>query len=143
MTTKEIEQSEAKARAMKELEHIKELYANAYRAARDVVKEKSLQNNGEVKSAEAYNGVVKHSLKKGENANEGPQYTDKQYRDYGWARENDILNKGQNEDYRSKFADAKSGRAKFAKTKSGEFIIPVSDIYDETFESVKKCSCFC
>ena len=70
-----------------ELENIKEFCGNAYRAARDVAAEKSLQNNGEVKSAEAYNGVVKHSLKKGVNANEEPQYTDEQYRDYGWTRE--------------------------------------------------------
>jgi len=44
-------------------------------------------------------------------------YSEKEYYNYGWARANNILNKGQNADYRSKFADAKSGKAKFKKSK--------------------------
>ncbi len=49
-----------------ELEHINELYANAYKAARDAVSEKlkNLQNNEEVKSTKGYNGNVSNSLKK-------------------------------------------------------------------------------
>ena len=64
------------------------------------------------------------------------EYTEQEYRDYGWARENGILNEGQNEDYRSKFADAVNGYVKFNKTKRGEFIIPVSDIYDSRMEGI-------
>lgn len=63
-------------------------------------------------------------------------YTEQEYQAFGWARENDILTSGQNADYRSKFAMAESGQAKFQKSKNGEYIIPVSDIYDSTFEGV-------
>ena len=56
-------------------------------------------------------------------------YTEREYRAYGWARANDLLSAGENADYRSKFAQAKSGQATFYKTKSGELIIPVSDRY--------------
>ena len=64
------------------------------------------------------------------------KYTDKEYQAFGWARENDILNEGQNADYRSKFAMLKSGQAKFPKSKKGEYIIPVSDIYDSDLEGI-------
>ena len=70
------------------------------------------------------------------------QYTEKQYRDFGWARANNILTAGQNVDYRSKFADAKFGRAKFNKSKKGEYIIPVSDIYDADFEGINNVLVF-
>ena len=70
------------------------------------------------------------------------QYTKKEYRNFGWARANDILNAGQNADYRSKFADAKVGRAKFAKTKQGEYIIPVSDIYDRSSRGINNVLVF-
>ena len=66
-------------------------------------------------------------------------YTKESYNDYGWARANDIINAGQNKDFTSKFAEAltnpKSTYHK-QKTKQGEFMIPVSDIYDKTFEGV-------
>ena len=78
--------------------------------------------------------------RKMETANEGVKYSDRyteqEYRDYGWARANGILNEGQNEDYRSKFADAVNGYVKFNKSKRGEFIIPVSDIYDSQMEGI-------
>lgn len=64
------------------------------------------------------------------------QYTEQEYKSFGWARANGILNEGENADYRSKFAMAKSGQAKFKKSKNGEYIIPVSDIYDEAFEGI-------
>ena len=70
------------------------------------------------------------------------QYTKKEYRNFGWARANNILNTGQNADYRSKFADAKVGRAKFAKTKQGEYIIPVSDIYDKSSRGINNVLVF-
>lgn len=63
-------------------------------------------------------------------------YTEKEYRNFGWARANNILNAGQNADYRSKFAAAKAGRIKFNKSKSGEYIIPVSDIRYTELEGV-------
>lgn len=63
-------------------------------------------------------------------------YSKKDYQAFGWARANNILNAGQNADYRSKFADAKAGRAKFNKSKKGEYIIPVSDIHDTTFAGI-------
>lgn len=80
--------------------------------------------------------------KKGNSDRTSEQYTANEYRNFGWARENNILNAGQNADYRSKFADAKVGRAKFAKSKWGEYIIPVSDIYDTTFEGINNVLVF-
>ncbi len=69
-------------------------------------------------------------------------YTEQEYSDFGWARANGILNAGQNADYRSKFAMAKGGRLKFNKSKNGEYIIPVSDIYDATFEGINNILVF-
>lgn len=69
-------------------------------------------------------------------------YTDEEYRDYGWARENGILTADQNADYRSKFAMAKSGQMKFPKSKRGEYIIPVSDIYDTDKEGINNVLVF-
>ncbi len=73
---------------------------------------------------------------------ENAQYTDQEYRDFGWARENGILSADQNADYRSKFAMAKSGQMKFPKSKKGEFIIPVSDIYDSDKEGINNVLVF-
>ena len=63
-------------------------------------------------------------------------YTKEQYNNFGWVRANDILNEGQARDFYSKFADAVTGSARFPKTKSGEYMIAVSDIYDSDFEGV-------
>ena len=76
------------------------------------------------------------------NDGEVVQYTEEQYRDFVWARANNILNAGQNADYRSKFAAVKTGNAKFNKSKNGEYIIPVSDIYDSDFEGVNNVLVF-
>ncbi|MBO7303807.1 MAG: hypothetical protein J6V09_01100 [Clostridia bacterium] len=57
-------------------------------------------------------------------------YTEEQYNSYGWARANDILNVGQNKDYRTKFAEAAKGSNAFAKSKDGEWMLPISDIDD-------------
>ena len=70
------------------------------------------------------------------------QYTKKEYRNFGWARANNILNAGQNADYRSKFADAKVDRAKFPKTNKGEYMIPVSDIYDKSSRGINNVLVF-
>ncbi len=63
-------------------------------------------------------------------------YTEEQYNSFGWARGNDILNEGQNEDYKTKFAKALNGDKSFYKTSSGEFMIPVSDINDTQMEGI-------
>ncbi len=73
---------------------------------------------------------------------ENKSYTDQEYRDYGWARENGILTADQNADYRSKFAMAKSGQMKFPRSKQGEYIIPVSDIYDSGKEGINNVLVF-
>lgn len=56
------------------------------------------------------------------------KYSTNQYNDFGWARGNEILNAGQNADYKSKFAQAINGYEAFPKTSNGEFMIPVSEI---------------
>ncbi len=57
-------------------------------------------------------------------------YTEEQYNNFGWVRANDVLNKGEWEDFTSKFADAVSENIYAPQTKNGEYMIAVSDIYD-------------
>lgn len=116
---------------------------------------KGIQNAGVSKGESRSNGTTNTqasdgNLKKnfslkdsdGNTLTEAEQYTEKEYCSFGWARANNILNEGQNADYRSKFAMAKSGQVKFPKSKSGEYIIPVSDIYDSTFEGINNVLVF-
>ena len=81
-------------------------------------------------------------LSLGKSKSDVQEYTDQEYRDYGWARENGILTADQNVDYRSKFAKAKSGQMKFPRSKKGEYIIPVSDIYDSDKEGINNVLVF-
>lgn len=69
-------------------------------------------------------------------------YTEQEYQDYGWARANNILNEAQNEDYRSKFADAVANKYYFPKTKNGEWIIPVKDSSNPAFEDLENVLVF-
>ena len=57
-------------------------------------------------------------------------YTEEQYNNFGWVRTNDVLNSGEWKDFTSKFAAAVSKQTKPPKTKSGEYMIAVSDIDD-------------
>ena len=71
-----------------------------------------------------------------------PTYTDQEYRDFGWARENDIITAGENDNYRSKFAMLKSGLEKYRKTKRGEYIIPAYDQNDPELENINSVLVF-
>ena len=106
--------------------------------------EQLFNQNLESRTDESYTDSVNYALKNNapDTIKEAEQYTEKEYRNFGWASANNVLNKGQNADYRSKFADAKVGRAKFAKSKSGEYIIPVSDIYDVALEGINNVLVF-
>ncbi|MBQ3588893.1 MAG: hypothetical protein II980_00415, partial [Clostridia bacterium] len=64
------------------------------------------------------------------------QYTEQEYNAFGWVRANNVINAGQYKDFTTKFAEAINGSKAFVKTKQGEFMIPVSDIYDKVFEGV-------
>ena len=57
-----------------------------------------------------------------ENISKYGGYTPRDYKNYGWARANNILNAGQNKDFTSKFAQAINGYKSFAKTSNGEFM---------------------
>lgn len=116
-----------------ELERGRQLYADAYKATSKAVAERQkTENNLEIKTKKDYNGNSSYDL----DSSETETYTDEEYRDYGWARENNILSADQNADFHSKFALAKSGQMKFPKSKKGEFIIPVSDIYHSDREGI-------
>lgn len=65
-----------------------------------------------------------------------PQYTEQEYDAFGWVRANNVINSGQYKDFTTKFAEATNGSKAFVKTKQGEFMIPVSDIYNKVFEGV-------
>ena len=58
------------------------------------------------------------------------KYSDTEYQDYGWARENGVLSASENSKLRSLFAEAVSGQAKPPKTKAGEYMIAVGDNVD-------------
>ena len=104
-------------------------------------KAENSQNNVKNNINEAYNGNVSHSLKNNSKTTR-EFYTEKEYRNFGWARANNILNAGQNADYRSKFAATKTGNSTFNKSKNGEYIIPVSNIHDNELEGVENVLVF-
>ena len=52
-------------------------------------------------------------------------YTEKQYRDYGWARANNIISASESEELRSYFADIKKRNYKYPQTKSGDYMIAI------------------
>ncbi|MBQ8414414.1 MAG: hypothetical protein IJX58_04125 [Clostridia bacterium] len=58
------------------------------------------------------------------------KYSDTEYQDYGWARENGVISASENGKLRSLFAEAVSGQAKPPKTKVGEYMIAVGDKID-------------
>lgn len=68
---------------------------------------------------------------KGEANRKKYGYTKKEYNDFGWARANEILSAGQNEDYRSKFMMLKTNQASFQVSADGEYMIPVGEKYGE------------
>ena len=82
------------------------------------------------------NAQIVSKVVKYKKAREKYGYNKKQYNNYGWARGNEIINAGQNKDFSGKFALATKGRANFEKTQNGEFMIPVSDIYDQNQEGL-------
>ena len=63
-------------------------------------------------------------------------YTKEEYEAFGWVRYNDILSVGEYADFTSKFAAALSKHIKSYKSKNGEYIIPVSDIKDESVYTI-------
>ena len=65
-------------------------------------------------------------------------YTKEQYEHFGWALENEILTPGENAHYRKQFAAADKLGDKYRMTSSGEYMIPVSDIYDAVWEGVER-----
>ena len=73
---------------------------------------------------------------------DGWTYTEKEYKAYGWARANDLLSAGANDDFKAKFAQAKRRGQRFNKAKSGELIIPVSDIYDSAARGINNTLVF-
>ena len=95
--------AEEKARAREQiakLERAKELYTSAYRATMNAVSERAnaqnSQNNAETKVPVGYNGSVSHSLKNNNSdvTNKEHHYTEREYRNFGWARANNILMQG-------------------------------------------------
>lgn len=64
-------------------------------------------------------------------------YTQKEYNNYGWARESGVLTAKENERLRSMFAQAVSGQAKPPKTQSGEYMIAVGEKVDNKIVYMK------
>ncbi len=64
-------------------------------------------------------------------------YTEEDYNNYGWVRANDVLTAGQMKNFEARFAKVKSKQLKTYKSKQGEYMIPVSDIYDYESEGIE------
>ena len=78
----------------------------------------------------------RYSLPLDNGAKSEYNYTKEEYDAYGWTYANGILDDGQMEDFSHKFSEALVGSKAFKKTKSGEFMIPVSRMHDIVFEGI-------
>lgn len=56
----------------------------------------------------------------------------KQYNSFGWVRANDVINAGYYRNFTENFAQAVSNLQKYPKSKSGEFMISVYDLYSDS-----------
>ena len=81
---------------------------------------------------------VRYSIDKKEEKSysKTTKYTKYQYEKFGWVRANNVLNEGQYSDFNSKFAKTITGEV-FNKTKNGEFMIPVSDVFDKNARGIE------
>ena len=94
----------------------------------------SSNNQGGVPDANANRGgAVKKSRKPVVG---GGTYTEEQYRRFGWVRANEVLTSGEWEDFTAKLAGAVSGQTHTPKTKSGEYMIAVSDVQDPDLQGI-------
>jgi hypothetical protein len=64
-------------------------------------------------------------------------YTEEDYNNYGWVRANNVLTAGRMKNFEAKFAKVKSKQLKMNRSKSGEYMIPVSDIYEYESEGIE------
>jgi len=78
-------------------------------------------NNGGTVSNDSGQGKASRELAVEEN------YTEEEYNNFGWARENEVLSAKENERLRSLFADAVSKQANPPRTKSGEYMIAIGE----------------
>lgn len=53
------------------------------------------------------------------------------YRNFGWVRENDVISAGYWTNFTENFAQAVAGKNTYPKTKNGEFMISVYNVYDD------------
>jgi len=67
----------------------------------------------------------------------GYNYTQEQYENFVWARENDILSATENAHLRSLFADAVSGQSNPPISESGEYMIAIGDNVDNKIAYMK------
>ena len=84
-------------------------------------------------------GFTNTEFKQSSKRNNTPidNYTEEEYNNFGWARENDILTASENSCLRSIFADAVTGRAKPPKTPTGEYMIAVGDKAENRIAFIK------
>ncbi|MBQ7333204.1 MAG: hypothetical protein IJW38_02525 [Clostridia bacterium] len=77
----------------------------------------------------AYDSNLRLSEGEKRNAAAVDNYSEEEYNNFGWARENNVLNAAENERLRSLFADAVMGKY-FPETDSGEYMIAIGDKVD-------------
>ena len=68
----------------------------------------------------------------GKASRETGQYSEEDYKNFGWVRQNDVINAGYWRNFTENFAQAVSKLQKYPKSKSGEFMISVYDVYSES-----------
>lgn len=68
----------------------------------------------------------------GKASRETGQYSEEDYKNYGWVRHNNVINAGYWRNFTENFAQAVNNLQKYPKSKSGEFMISVYDVYSES-----------
>ncbi len=72
----------------------------------------------------------KRGLSDGKASRETRTYSKEDYNNFGWVRQNNVINAGYWKAFTENFAQAVSGNQYFPKTKNGEYMIEVYDMYD-------------
>ena len=140
------------------IDEVAELYTNAYEgsgmSADEIWEECICDSLGDMnifagkENAEKFIGAALSEIKAATNETKSPtqtrgspegkasretgEYSEEDYKNYGWVRHNNVINAGYWRNFTENFAQAVSKLQKYPKTKSGEFMISVYDVYSES-----------
>lgn len=103
----------------------------------DTAKRSSLKENNQVHlKSDTDSDIIDSKVKKKGNASrESGQYSQEDYSNYGWVRENNVISAGHWKTFTTNFADAVARDYYFNKTPDGEFMIEAYNYYDPLSEA--------